>query len=106
MWKLSAVESIKQRKMTTEMRVIISINPVDAVLFAACAYSTEAMARIVTGKEYAHHATLNFFMAFLNRPGLQICFMLDNLCRLWLRLNFKLINSFLLNLDFEVENLF
>ncbi|KAL8104001.1 hypothetical protein AgCh_028285 [Apium graveolens] len=48
---LSAVESITQRKMTTEMTVRMSINPVDAVLFAACAYSTEVMARNVRGKD-------------------------------------------------------
>ena len=74
MLMFSAVESIKDRKMATEMMVRTSISPDATALFASCAYSTEAMARIVEGNEYAHHTRSNFFMAFLNRAGLQACF--------------------------------
>lgn len=38
-----------------------------------CAYSAEANANEVTGNEYAHHATLNLLIDFLNSAGLHTC---------------------------------
>lgn len=49
----------------------MSTNPEAARPFTSCAYADAAIAKKVSGNEYAHHATLNFLIAFLNNAGLQ-----------------------------------
>lgn len=68
---LSAVDSIKQMKMSTESTERTGTNPEAAMPFTSLAYAAAARAREVSGNEYPHHATLNFFIAFLNKAGLQ-----------------------------------
>ena len=58
-------------KMKTERTVRMNTSPEVTTPFTSCAYADEAMAKKVRGNEYAHHATLNFFIAFLNNAGLQ-----------------------------------
>lgn len=70
---LRAVRTVTPRKTRKDRADNTSIRTVAMVLLTSCAYSAEAIARKVRGKEYAHHATLNFLIDFLKSAGLQAC---------------------------------
>lgn len=69
------VNTAKARDTTSEITDKTIINACGIPPFTSCAYRVEARARAVRGNEYAHHATLNFFMDFLNRVGLETCYL-------------------------------
>lgn len=68
---LIAVNTIKASDTKTESADKTSIIVCAFPLFTSCAYSVDASAKTVRGKEYAHHATLNFFIDFLKSAGLE-----------------------------------
>ncbi|KAK2649405.1 hypothetical protein Ddye_016894 [Dipteronia dyeriana] len=75
---LKAVNANKARATRTERTENTSIIAWATPPFTSCAYSAEASASTVSGKEYAHQAKLNFLIAFLNRVGLDTCFHIQN----------------------------
>ena len=70
---LIAVNTIKASDTKTESADKTSIIACALPLFTSCAYSVDASAKTVRGKEYAHHVTLNFFIDFLKSAGLETC---------------------------------
>lgn len=69
---LRAVYNIRTKNTMTERTVKISMRPLAVPVSTCLAYSVEANARIVRGKEYAHQLTLNLRIELLNKAGLAI----------------------------------
>ena len=69
--ELSNVMRKRRRATRTERARRRSIRRLEGRVWMWRWYSTEARARAESGKEKAHHAILNLFIALLNRNGLQ-----------------------------------
>lgn len=65
---------MRPKKTNIENTDNTSIRPEAIWPFAFWAYSTEARATKVSGKEYAHQTTVNLLIDFLKIAGLQACF--------------------------------
>lgn len=73
MLELRRVKRIRANDTNTERADSISVRKSAISAFTLYAYSVAAIARTVTGNEYAHHATLNLLIDLLNSIGLHIC---------------------------------
>ncbi|RWW63486.1 hypothetical protein BHE74_00029328 [Ensete ventricosum] len=79
-----AVNTISARVTSTESTERTSISRLAAAAFTSWAYSVAARASTVSGKEYAHHATLKCLMDRLNSAGRDTCSTKPSPCDLML----------------------